>query len=350
VLKAAWRLAKDSVLAFLADGALSRGAAIAYYTVTSLAPVLLIMVAIAGLAFGEAAAQGAIQSKVSGLMGPQSADVLTSLIRSAGNHASGVIASVVGAVALLVTASGVFGEMQSALNAMWQAQPQGSTIGRQIRTRLISLALVAGLGLLLLASLLASAGLTAVGRILGPALPFGVTLLHVANVVMSLLLTAGMFAAIYKVLPDRDLTWRDVAIGAGVTAALFTIGKTLIGFYLGSSSMASSYGAAGGLLILLVWIYYSAQIFLLGAEFTKVYASAYGSLRGTAVAASVAAAAGEELPGAADPAPPETAARTGRPAAPPPGRRSPPAAGFALLAGAFLAGALLRPSGHRHRS
>ncbi len=289
----AWTVCKESVLAFSDDGALSRGAAIAYYTVTSIAPVLLIVIAIAGFAFGQDAARGAITEQVSGLMGKQSADVLQSAVKSASGHGSGIIASAIGVITLIVTASGVFGEMQTTLNVIWRAKSEGSTVSRLVRARLASLGLVAALGFLLLVSLVISAGLSAVATWLDHSFHSGGIILRVLNVVVSYLLITLMFAAIYKVLPDRHLTWKDVIVGAAVTALLFTIGKFLIGLYLGSSSMASSYGAAGGLLIMLVWIYYSAQIFLLGAEFTKVYASRFGSMRGTDAAASVARAAGE---------------------------------------------------------
>jgi membrane protein len=293
-----WEIIRESGMAYMDDGALSKGAAIAYYTVTSIAPVLIIVIAIAGLAFGQEAARGAISSEVSGLMGKQSADVLESAVKSASSQSAGIIASIIGIVTLIVTASGVFGEMQTALNAIWRAEPHGTTVSRLVRARLASLGLVGALGFLLLVSLVVSAGITALGHFIDNALPFGALILHVVSFIVSYLLVTLMFGAIYKVLPDRELTWRDVMVGAAVTGLLFTIGKMLIGIYLGSSSMASSYGAAGGLLIMLVWIYYSAQIFLLGAEFTKVYASNYGSLVGTEAAHSVAQAADEPVPDA----------------------------------------------------
>jgi membrane protein len=294
-MRAAWRLLKETVLAFVADGAASRGAAIAYYTATSLAPVLIIVIAIAGVAFGQQAARGEVASQISGLMGKEAADVLQSALKSASNAKTGSIAGVLGFLTLLVTASGVFGEMQSALNTMWKAHPEGGTVSRLVRARAASLGLVAALGFLLLTSLVVSAAISALGQELQSVLPFGKAIARLLNTGISLVLIALLFAAIYKALPDRHLTWRDVAVGAGVTSVLFTIGKFLIGLYLGSSSMASSYGAAGGLIVLLAWIYYSSQILLLGAEFTKVYASNYGSLRQTDVAASVEAASGEPL-------------------------------------------------------
>jgi len=229
------------------------------------------VIAIAGLAFGRDADENAITEQLSGLMGQQTAEVLQTAVRSASNTSSGVIATIIGIITLIVTASGVFGEMQTALNAIWKAKPKGTTVSRLIRARAASLGLVAVLGFLLMVSLVVSTMLTAFGNYLDSILPFGKVILTVLNVVVSLLLISFLFAAIYKVLPDRELTWRDVAIGAVVTAILFTVGKSLIGWYIGSSAVASSFGAAGALIVLLLWVYYSAQIFLLGAEFTKVY-------------------------------------------------------------------------------
>ena len=268
---------KETVLAFIEDGALSRGAAIAFYTVTSIAPVLLIVIAIAGLAFGRDAAQNAITAQLGGLMGQQTADVIQSVIASAGSKSSSIWATLVGMITLVLTASGVFGEMQTALNAIWKAEPKGTTVSRLIRARAASLGLVAALGFLLMVSLVVSTGLTAFGNYLDSLLPFGQVVLSVLNGVVSILLISLLFAAIYKVLPDRQIEWRDVAVGAIATGLLFTLGKSLISWYLGSSAIASSFGAAGGLIVLLLWVYYSAQIFLLGAEFTKVFANRQGS-------------------------------------------------------------------------
>jgi membrane protein len=268
-----WRLLKATVLSFIEDEALSRGAAIAFYTVTSLAPVLLIVVAVAGLAFGRDAAQNAITAQLTGLMGEQTADVLQSAIASAASKSSGILATLIGIVTLIVTASGVFGEMQTALNKIWDAEPRATTVSRLIKARAASLGLVAALGFLLLVSLVISAVLSALGNYLNAVLPLGGFILSALNFIVSLALISVLFAAIYKVLPDKPIGWHDVIAGAIVTALLFTAGKSLIGWYLGSSAVASSYGAAGGLIILLLWVYYSTQIFLLGAEFTRVYAS-----------------------------------------------------------------------------
>jgi len=186
-----------------------------------------------------------------------------------------------------MTASGVFGEMQSAMNAIWKAEPKGTTVSRLIRARAASLGLVAALGFLLLVSLVISAGLSALSSYVNAYLPFGHFILQTLNFLISFALISVLFAAIYKVLPDKELEWRDVLVGAAATALLFSIGKFLIGLYIGSSAVASSYGAAGALIVVLLWIYYSAQIFLLGAEFTKVYASHHGSQQPTSEAMEV---------------------------------------------------------------
>jgi membrane protein len=289
MFSAAWKMLKDTVLAFIDDEALSRGAAIAFYTVTSIAPVLLIVIAIAGLALGEDAAQNALNSQFTSLMGQQTAEVLQSAIASASGTSSGIMATIIGIITLIVTASGVFGEMQTSLNAIWKAEPQGTTVSRLIRARAASLGLVAALGFLLMVSLVVSTALTAFGNYLDSILPFGKVILTALNAIISIALISLLFAAIYKILPDRTLEWRDVVVGAIITAVLFSIGKSLISWYIGSSAVASSFGAAGGLIVLLLWVYYSAQIFLVGAEFTKVYANTHGSKKGDRVGEAEAA-------------------------------------------------------------
>ena len=273
----AWVLLKETAVAFIDDNALSRGASMAFYAVTSLAPILLIIIAIAGLVFGEEAARNALAGQFQALMGQQSAELLQSAVQNAGKKSSGVLATIIGMVTLIATASGVFGEMQSALNTIWKVEPQGTTVSRLLRARAASLGLVAALGFLLLVSLVVSAAISALGDYVNTVLPFGKLILSILNTVISFTLIAVLFAAIYKILPDKRLEWGDVIIGAIATSLLFTIGKSLIGWYLGTSAVASTYGAAGALIIVLLWIYYSSQIFLLGAEFTRVYASHHGS-------------------------------------------------------------------------
>ena len=274
-----WTLLKESVDSFISDEALTRGAAIAFYTVTSIGPVLFIVVAIAGLAFGEEAARGAIAEQLGGLMGRQSADLLQTAIQNAATKTTGFLATMIGLVTLIITASGVFTEMQSTLNIIWKAEPRGTTVTRLIRARAASLGLVGALGFLLLVSLVISTLLSALSTYINTYLTFGHLILQTLAFLVSFGLISLLFGAIYKVLPDRTIAWHDVMIGAVVTALLFTIGKLLISLYIGSSTVASSYGAAGSLIVVLLWIYYSAQIFLFGAEFTKVYASRHGSYR-----------------------------------------------------------------------
>jgi membrane protein len=278
MISVARKMLVDTTLSFIDDEALSRGAAIAFYAITSLAPVVLIVIAVAGLVFGQEAAQNAISGQFSALMGKQAADLLQSVIASASAKSSGVVATVIGTVTLIATASGVFGEMQAALNTIWKTRSKGAILSRLVRARIASLGLVAALGFLLIVSLAVSAGLTAFANRLDM-LPVGALILSGLNFAISLLLFAVLFGAIYKVLPDRTLQWKDVIVGALMTSVLFNIGKTFIGWYIGSSAVASSYGAAGGLIVLLLWVYYSAQIFLFGAEFTKIYANAHGSRR-----------------------------------------------------------------------
>ena len=238
----------------------------------SLVPILLIVIAVAGLAFGRDAARNALVGQFESMMGHQSAELLQSAIANAASKSSGILASIIGAVTLAATASGVFGEMQSALNTIWKAKPLGTTVSGLIRARGASIGLVAALGFLLLISLAVSAGVAVLGDYVTNWLPFGKFILTVANEAISAALIAVLFAAIYKVLPDKKLEWRDVIVGAVGTAVLFTVGKSIIGWYIGTSVVASTYGAAGALIVVLLWIYYSSQIFLLGAEFTKVYA------------------------------------------------------------------------------
>lgn len=280
-----WTFTKSVLNNFIDDEALSRGGAIAFFTATSIAPVLLLVVSIAGLAFGEQAARGAVFDQLKGLMGASTADIIQTALANASSKSSGVLATLAGFAMLIVTASGVFGELQSALNKIWKAEPKDTTISRFVRARAVSLGLVATLGFLLIVSLVVSTALTAVGTYFGTKFAGWTLILSVLNFVISFCLLSLLFAAVYKVLPDCPVAWRDVGVGAGVTAALFMIGKTLIGWYLGSSAIASTYGAAGGLMVLLIWIYYSTQIFLLGAEITKTYAMSRDNSLASGVAA-----------------------------------------------------------------
>jgi membrane protein len=273
VIGKAWVLIKDIVLGFIEHEDLSRGAAIAYYTIFSIAPLLIIVIAIAGLVFGHDAAQGSIVAQLRGLIGKQSAEILQSMIQSASHETTGVLATVIGVGTLLLTSTGTFAEIQSALNAVWKASP---SVGFSALIAM-SLGLVFTLGFLMLVSLVVSAALTALGDYLSGLFPGAGFLMSLLNWTISFLLISALFAAIYKILPDTPIAWRDVALGSVATAILFTVGKSLIGLYIGNTSVASSYGAAGALLIILLWVYYSAQIFLLGAEYTRAYAENHGS-------------------------------------------------------------------------
>ena len=272
-----WTMLKDTVSAYIDDECLSRGAAIAYFTVFSIAPLVVICVAMAGLVFGDEAASGAVSAQLSGLMGDQGAEAVEAMVESAGNKSSGIIATFVGIGTLLLTATGVLGELQSTLNKIWKTEEPAGVTGL-LKARAVSLGLVAALGFLLLVSLVISAVISALGNYLSRVVPGAELLLQVVNFVVSFALVSALFAAVYKILPAKPIAWKDVLVGAVATAFLFTVGKTLIGLYIGSSSVATSYGAAGALVIVLLWVYYSSQIFLLGAEFTKVWATHRGSV------------------------------------------------------------------------
>jgi membrane protein len=272
-----WLVARETVANFVADEALSRGAAIAYYTLFAMAPILLVGFAIAGMAFGEDAARGAIVNEFAALMGTQTAEAMQAVIKGASDPKTGAFASILGIGAALITLTGVFGEVQASLNAIWKVTSNRSVLTRLMRARLASLGLVVTSGFLLSVSLVVSAALAAASIYLKAVFPAAAITLQIVDVVASLLLISLLFAAIFKVLPDTPIGWRDVAVGAFVTAVLFEGGKYLIALYIGQSNIASTYGTAGALVVLLVWIYYSAQIFLFGAEFTHAYAKLYGT-------------------------------------------------------------------------
>jgi membrane protein len=278
-LRLGWILLRNSFIEWLEDKAPRLGAALAYYTAFSLSPLLVIVIAIAGLVFGQEAAEGQIIAQMQGLVGHDGAQAIAAMVQNARKPSSGIIATVVGLATLLIGATGVFGELRDALNTIWEVQPRpGRGLTGLIKDRFLSFTMVVGVGFLLLVSLSVSAGLAAMGRFLGSMLPGLVILSQIINFVVSLSVIGILFALIYRYLPDLKIPWHDVWIGAALTAGLFEIGKFLIGFYLGNSSISSAYGAASSLAIILVWIYYSAQIFLLGAEFTHVYAKHRESL------------------------------------------------------------------------
>ena len=274
-----YQLAKQSVSAWIDDYAPSMGAAISYYTVFSIAPLLIIVIAVAGFVWGREAVQGEIVGQLTGLIGKEGATGIQALIESANQPTQGVVATVISTLVLIVGATTVFAELQSALDRIWQVPqvPKASGIWATLRTRLLSLGFILGLGFLMLVSLVSSAGIAALGGWAKGLLPGWAALLYVINLVFSVGFTTVLFAMIFKLMPQAQVSWRDVWVGAGVTAVLFEIGKTLISLYIGKSSVTSSFAAAGSLVVLLIWVYYSAQIFLLGAEFTWVYANSHGS-------------------------------------------------------------------------
>jgi len=249
------------------------GAALSYYTVFSLAPLLVIIIAIAGLIFGREASQGQIVSQISGLVGTEGAKFIETMLESAYKPATGVMAALMGLLTLLFGATGVMVELRDDLNDIWEvkAKPGAAFLGL-VRARFSALGMILGIGFLLLVSLAISAWLAAAGKFFGGLMPIPEAVLHAITLVFSFAFITALFALIFKYLPDIRLEWRDVIFGAAVTSLLFSIGKFLIGLYLGKSSIGSAYGAAGSLAVLLVWIYYSAQIVLLGAQFTKVKA------------------------------------------------------------------------------
>ena len=266
------KILQSTIANYIASESLTRGAAVAFYAVTSLIPVLVMVIAIAGLAFGETAARGAIVHQLGALIGSDGANLIQVAIDSASSSGSNAVALILGAVILGLTVSGVFGELQSALNAIWRIEDQAFSIFRLVRGRVVSVGLVIGLGFLLLVSLVIDAGVGATSGYIDRNFLYGAAFFSALNMMVSFTLTWTMFAAIYKVLPDKGLRWGDVLFGALVTAVAFEGGKHLIGLYLGTSTIISSYGAAGALASVLLWIYYSAQIFLLGASFTKACA------------------------------------------------------------------------------
>jgi membrane protein len=281
-LSGIWPLIKLSVLSWRKDYASSMGGALAYYTLFSIAPVLIIVIAVAGFFLGPEAARGEIVTQLRGLLGDDGAAAVQGLLESASQPEEGLVATITGFVLLLLGATTVFAELQSDLDRIWRAPaPQAiSGVWALLRARLLSFSMVLVLAFLLLVSLVVSAALAALGNWWGGWFEGWAIVLEVLNFLVSFAITTGLFAMIYKLLPRADIAWRDVWIGAAVTALLFAIGKFLIGLYIGRSGIASGFGAAGSFVVLLVWVYYSTQIFLLGAEFTWVYAHERGSRRG----------------------------------------------------------------------
>lgn len=268
-----WRILKSATIAWLDDRCPSMGAAVAYYTAFSLVPLLILVIAIAALFFSREAAEGAILTEVGGLIGHNAAAALQAMIVNASETKSGLMTAIIGIVALIYAATGAVGEIQSALNVIWKAPPlkEGAVV-TLIRRRLLSLALIAVMGFLLITSLAISAVLTAWDDYLAAVFPMFDAILWIVNFLLSLVVLTVLFAMIYKILPDVPIAWRHVWIGAVITALLFTAGKFVIGTYIGTSNLAASYGAAGAFVVILLWVNYTAQILLFGAEITRARA------------------------------------------------------------------------------
>jgi membrane protein len=276
--KNVWLLTKAAASSWVDDYAQSMGAALAYYTMLSIAPFLLIVISLAGMIFGVEAARGEITAQLQGLMGREGAEAVQNLLEAASKPAESVAAAAAGVILLLVAATSVFAELQDSLDRIWRApKRKRGPFWTLLRGRLLSVGTIAGITFLLMVSLVVSAGLAAFGKLWGSRFADWQALVAIVNVVFSYFLTTTVFAMIYKVMPRVKVAWRDVWIGATVTALLFTIGKSLIGLYIGRSGVTSGFGAAGSLVMAMVWVYYSAQIFLLGAEFTWAYALTFGS-------------------------------------------------------------------------
>ena len=276
-----WSMIKASVAAWLDDYAPSMGAALSYYTVFSLAPLLVIVISVAGLIFGADAVRGAIFSEINGLMGADAAKGIQDLLRSVSKPSTGILGAIFGVIVLLIGATTVFGELQDALDRIWRAPARATSSGllTLVRTRMLSFGMILGIAFLLMVSLVTGAAIAAFGKWWGGWFAGWEVLAQLANAAIGFLMTTTVFALIYKLMPRVQVGWRDVWVGAAVTALLFTVGRFLISLYIGKTGVASGFGAAGSVAVIFVWVYYSAQIFLIGAEFTWVYAQRMGSRR-----------------------------------------------------------------------
>lgn len=278
--QALWRILKRAVAGWWTDNVPRLGASLAYYTLFAMAPILIISIAIAGFFFGAEAVRGEVVGQIRGLVGDTGARAVQSMLENAAKPSSSRLATILGLGTFFLGSTGAFLELQTALNAIWRVKPRPNAgIKAMLVQRLVSFGLVIGVGFVLLVSLVVSAGLAALDRYVGSAFPAIAVVWTGLNVLVSLGVITLLFAMIYQFLPDVDLSLRDVWVGALVTAGLFSVGKNLIGLYLGTSAIGSSYGAAGSVVVLLVWVYYSAQVVLLGAEFTRAYVEHFEAKR-----------------------------------------------------------------------
>jgi membrane protein len=268
---------REAFTAFNEDKVPRLGAALAFYTIFSIAPLLLIAIAIAGLVFGKEAVQGQVFAQLRGVLGESAAKMVQTMVANAAKPKSGTIATVLGVVTLILGASGVFGELKDALNTIWRVEPKKNAgIVTMIKARFLSLAMVLGTGFLLLVSLLMDSAIAIVGKYADSHLPGGEAVWQIVEQLVSLAIVTVLFAAIFRFLPDIKIAWHDVWFGAVFTSVFFVIGKFALGIYFGKSAVGSAYGAAGSLVLLLLWVYYSAQILLFGAEVARAYALAHG--------------------------------------------------------------------------
>ncbi len=276
--KEIWGLLQETYKEWSNDKASRLAAALSYYTIFSIAPLLIIVIAIAGAVFGEDAARGAIREQLQGLIGQSGAEVIQTAIENASQPQAGTIASLISIVVLIFGATGLFNELQDSLNTIWEVQPKpGRAVKTMVRQRFASFAMVVAIGFLLLVSLVLSAVLAGIVSYFSNLLPGVDFIWQVINFILGFVITTILFGLIFKVLPDVKITWNDVLIGAALTSLLFSIGRYLLGQYLGNGSFGSTYGAAGSLVVILAWVNYAAQILFFGAEFTQVYARKYGS-------------------------------------------------------------------------
>lgn len=276
-LRELWLLLRDTANAWIDDRAPSMGAALAFYALFSVAPLLIIAIAIAGVFFGEDAARGEIVAQISGFIGHEAAASIQSIIESARNPASGTVAMTIGILTLIITASTVFAELKDSLDYIWRVNnPNSSSLRNFFQTRVRALIMVIIIGVLLLLLLVTSTALTLIAD-RAALYQNSAYFINTLNFIIFVGMTAILFAIIYKILPDIKIAWKDVWMGSVITAVLFSLGKSLIALYLTKSHIGSAFGTAGSVIIGLLWVYYSAQIFFLGAEFTKLYAQRYGS-------------------------------------------------------------------------
>jgi membrane protein len=331
-MKKYFGILKQTVSEFSEDKVPRLGAALAYYTIFSLAPLLLIVIAISGIVFGHDAAQGKIFEQLRGALGPTTAAAMQEMVKNAAKPKTGLVATILGVITLILGASGVFGQLKDALNTIWDVKPkEGRGIMGMVKDRFFSFAMVFGLGFLLLVSLVIDTAIAAVGKYAGNHLPGGEAVWHIVELAFSFVVITVLMAGIFRLLPDLKIEWRDVWLGAALTSILFVLGKFALGIYFAKSAVGSSFGAAGSLVLVLLWVYYSAQILLFGAEFTQVYARAHGSLKTEAEAKRTVKEKEEQTPAPA--AKPVVVYKTA------PSKRG--GAGVAKLAAGGIAGLLI---------